>query len=129
MFVPHVLIFLPPPVVQSVVSRGCSRLEESGSLYLVDLIAIIEVRGEEVLASTLDGDRMWRRGPGVPGGSELCLRLWFGTYMEMFSIYALLLHRKPELLPCHFSYPLEIGHLKLHTIGDVNLSHSLGIVL
>jgi hypothetical protein len=128
MFVPHVLIFLPPPVVQSVVSRGCSRLE-SGSLYLVDLIAIIEVRGEEVLASTLDGDRMWRRGPGVPGGSELCLRLWFGTYMEMFSIYALLLHREPELLPCHFSYPLEIGHLKLHTIGDVNLSHSLGIVL
>jgi hypothetical protein len=129
MFVPHVLIFLPPPVVQSVVSRGCSRLEESGSLYLIDRIAIIEVRGEEVLASTLDGDRMWRRGPGVPGGSELCLRLWFGTYMEMFSIYALLLHRKPELLPCHFSYPLEIGHLKLHTIGDVNLSHSLGIVL
>jgi hypothetical protein len=42
-----------------VVSRGCSRLEESGSLYLVDPIAIIEVRGEEVLASTLDGDRMW----------------------------------------------------------------------
>jgi hypothetical protein len=41
----------------------------------------------------------------------------------------LLLHRKPELLPCHFSYPLKIGHLKLHTVGDVNLSHSLGIVL
>jgi hypothetical protein len=50
--------------------------------------------------------------------------------MEMFSIYALLLlHRKPELLPCHFSYPLEIGHLKQHTVGDVNLSRSLGIVL
>jgi hypothetical protein len=84
MFVPHVLGFLPPPVVEGVVSRGCSRLEESGSLYLVDPIAIIEVRGEEVLASTLDGDRMWRRGPGVPGGSQLCLRVWFGTYMEMF---------------------------------------------
>jgi hypothetical protein len=113
-----------------VVSRGCSRLEESGSLYLVDPIAIIEVRGEEVLASTLDGDRMWRRDPGIPGGSELCLRVWFGTDMEMFSIYAsLLLHRKPELLPCHFSYPLEIGYLKLHTVGDVNLSHPLGIVL
>jgi hypothetical protein len=54
MFVPHVLGFLPPPVVESVVSRGCSRLEESGSLYLVDPIAIIEVRGEEVLASILD---------------------------------------------------------------------------
>jgi hypothetical protein len=84
MLVPHVLGFLPPPVVESVVSRGFSRLEESGSLYLIDPIAIIEVRGEEVLASTLDGDRMWRRGPRVPGGSELCLRVWFGTYMEMF---------------------------------------------
>jgi hypothetical protein len=88
MFVPHVLGFLPPPVVESVVSHGCSRLEESVSLYLVDPIAIIEVRGEEVLASTLDRDRMWRRGPGVPGGSELCLRDWFGTYMEMIAVYA-----------------------------------------
>jgi hypothetical protein len=50
--------------------------------------------------------------------------------MEMISFYALqLLHRKPEILPCHFSYPLELGHLKLHTVGDVNLSHYLGIVL
>jgi hypothetical protein len=58
------------------------------------------------------------------------LREWFGTYMEMFSFYAsLLLHRKLELSPCHFSYPLELGHLKLHTVGDVNLSHSLGIFL
>jgi hypothetical protein len=113
MFVPHVLGFLPPPVVESVVSCGCSRLEESGSLYLVDPIAIIEVRGEEVLASTLDGDRMWRRGLGVPGGSGLCLRDWFGTYMEMISVHALLLlHRKPELLPCLFSYPLEDRPLK-----------------
>jgi hypothetical protein len=85
MFVPHVLGFLPPLVVESVVIRGCSRLEESGSLYLVDPIAIIEVRGEKVLASTLGGDRMWRRGPGVPGSSELCLRVWFGTYMEKIS--------------------------------------------
>jgi hypothetical protein len=52
------------------VSRGCSRLEESGSLYLVDPIAIIEVRGEEVLASTLDGDRLWRWVPAVPGVPE-----------------------------------------------------------
>jgi hypothetical protein len=62
MFVPHILGFLPPPVVEGVVSRGCRWLEESGSLYLVDPIAIIKVRGEEVLASTLDGDRMRRRG-------------------------------------------------------------------
>jgi hypothetical protein len=64
--------FYLPPVVESVVSRGCSRGEESGSLYLADPIAIIEVRGEEVLTSTLDGNRMWRWDPGVPGGSELC---------------------------------------------------------
>jgi hypothetical protein len=62
--------------------------------------------------------------------SRVMMRVWIGTYMEMFSFYvSLLLHRKPELLPCHFSYPLEVGHIKLHTVGDVNLSHSLGRVL
>jgi hypothetical protein len=31
--------------------------------------------------------------------------------------------------PCYiFFIPLEVGHLKLHKDGDVNLSHSLGIV-
>jgi hypothetical protein len=44
------------------------------------------------------------------------------------SFYAsLVLHRKPKPLLCHFSYPLELDHLKLHTVGDVDLSHSLGI--
>jgi hypothetical protein len=33
-------------------------------MYLVNPIATIEVRGEEVLASTLDRNRLWRRGPG-----------------------------------------------------------------
>jgi hypothetical protein len=56
--------FYLPPLDECMVSRGCSRLEESGSLYLVDPIAIIEVRREEVLASTLVGSRLWRRGPG-----------------------------------------------------------------
>jgi hypothetical protein len=60
----HVLGFLPPPVVVSVVSRGCSWGEESGSFYLAGLIAIIEVRGEEVLTPTLDGGRLWRRALG-----------------------------------------------------------------
>jgi hypothetical protein len=129
MFVPHVLGFLPPPVVESVVSRGSRRGEKSGSLYLADPIAIIEVRWEEVLSSTLDRDRMWRRGTGVLGDSELCFRVWFGTYGDDFFNASLLLHRKPELLPWHFSYPLELGHLKLHTVSDVNLSHSLGIDL
>jgi hypothetical protein len=53
----HVLGFLPSPVIESVVSRGCSRGEESGSLYLADPIAIIEVQGEEVLASVGDSPR------------------------------------------------------------------------
>jgi hypothetical protein len=56
--------FYLPPVDECMVSRGFGRLEESRSLYLVDPIAIIEVRGEEVLASTLDRSRLWRRAPG-----------------------------------------------------------------
>jgi hypothetical protein len=64
--------FYLPLLYMSVVSRGCSRGEESCSLYLVDPVAIIEVRGEEVLASTLDGDRMWRQVPGVPDVFDLC---------------------------------------------------------
>jgi hypothetical protein len=56
---PHVLGFLPPPIGESVVSRGYSRLEERGSIYLVNPVVIIEVRGEEVLASTLDRSRSW----------------------------------------------------------------------
>jgi hypothetical protein len=55
--------FYLSPIDESMVSRGRSRLEERGSIYLVDLVAIIEVRGEEVLASTLVGSRLWRRGP------------------------------------------------------------------
>jgi hypothetical protein len=55
--------FYVPLIGECVVSRGCRRLEERGSIYLVDLIAIIEVRGEEVLASTLDRSRLWRWGP------------------------------------------------------------------
>jgi hypothetical protein len=56
--------FYLPLISESVVSRGCSRLEERGSIYLVGPDAIIEVRGEEVLASTLDRSRLWRRSPG-----------------------------------------------------------------
>jgi hypothetical protein len=56
--------FYLPPIDECMVSRGCSRLKERGSIYLVDPIAIIEVRGEEVLASTLYRSRLWTRGPG-----------------------------------------------------------------
>jgi hypothetical protein len=56
--------FYLPLIGECMVSRGCSWLEERGSIYLVDPIAIIEVRGEEVLASTLAGSRLTRRDPG-----------------------------------------------------------------
>jgi hypothetical protein len=32
-----------PPIDECMVSCGCSRLEERGSIYLIDPIAIIEV--------------------------------------------------------------------------------------
>jgi hypothetical protein len=64
MFVPHVLGFLPPPIGECVVSHDYSQLEGRGSIYLVDPIATIEMQGEEVLVSTLDRSRLWRRGPG-----------------------------------------------------------------
>jgi hypothetical protein len=51
--------FYLPPIGESVVSRGCNRLEERGSIYLVDPVVIIEVRGEEVLALNLDRSRRW----------------------------------------------------------------------
>jgi hypothetical protein len=51
--------FYLPLLDESVVSRGYSRIEERGSIYLVDPVVIIEVRGEEVLASTLDRSRRW----------------------------------------------------------------------
>jgi hypothetical protein len=56
--------FYLPPIDECMVSRGCSWLEERGSIYLIDPIAIIEVRGEEVLTSTLVRSRLWRRGLG-----------------------------------------------------------------
>jgi hypothetical protein len=34
--------FYLPPIDECMVSRDCSRLEESGTLYLIDPIAIIE---------------------------------------------------------------------------------------
>jgi hypothetical protein len=37
------------------------------------------------------------------------------------------LHRKPELLPYLFSSLWKLGCLKLHIVGDVDISHSLGI--
>jgi hypothetical protein len=51
--------FYLPPIGESVVSRGYRRLEERGSIYLVDPVVIIEVRGEGVLAPTLDRSRRW----------------------------------------------------------------------
>jgi hypothetical protein len=50
--------FYLPPIDECMVSCGCSRLEERGSIYLVDSIAIIQVRGEEVLVSSLDRSKL-----------------------------------------------------------------------
>jgi hypothetical protein len=70
--------FYLPPIDECVVSRGCSRLEERGSIYLVDPIAIIEVRREEALASTLDTGRLCR--PWVTRWFRVVLRaLGLGT--------------------------------------------------
>jgi hypothetical protein len=81
--------FYLPPIGECVVSRGCSRLEERGSIYLVDPVVIIEVRGEEVLASTLDKSRRWRRVPWVTRWFRAVWRdLGFGILMEIPCLYS-----------------------------------------
>jgi hypothetical protein len=118
--------FYLPLIGESVVSHGCSRLEERGSIYLIDPIAIIEVRGEEVLASTLVRSRLWRRGPGWPGGSELCWQLWDWESVGdiLFILCCCSIGNQSRFL---ISFPhLDDRPLKA-TVGDVDLSHSLGI--
>jgi hypothetical protein len=81
--------FYLPPIGECVVSRGCIRLEERGSIYLVDPVAIIEVRGEEVLSPTLDWSRLWRRVPWVTRWFRAVLRdLGFGDIVEIPCLYA-----------------------------------------
>jgi hypothetical protein len=81
--------FYLPPIGESVVSRGYSRLEERGSIYLVDPVVIIEVRGEEVLASILDRSRRWRRVFWVTMWIRAVLRdLGFGILMEIPCLYS-----------------------------------------
>jgi hypothetical protein len=81
--------FYLPPIGECVVSRGCSRLEGRGSIYLVDPVVIIEVRGEEVLASTLDRSRRWRRVPWVTRWFRAVWRdLGFGILMEIPCLYS-----------------------------------------
>jgi hypothetical protein len=62
---------------------GCSRLEERGSIYLDDPIAFIEVRGEEILASTLDWSRLWRWGLGDQVVPSCVKSFGFGNLMEI----------------------------------------------
>jgi hypothetical protein len=104
--------FYLPAIVESVVSHGCSRGEESGSIYLADLIAIIEVRGEEILASTLDGGRLWRWALGDQVVSSCVESFGLGTCWRYLDVALLPLHRKPELLLCLFFFPLEARTLK-----------------
>jgi hypothetical protein len=64
-------------------------------------------------------------GPWVTRWFRAELRaLGLGTGWRYLATTLLLLHRKPKLLPCLF---FSLYHLKLHTVGDVDLSHSLGI--
>jgi hypothetical protein len=81
--------FYLPPIGECVVSRGYSRLEERGSLYLVDPAVIIEVRGEEVLASTLDRSRRCGRIFWVTRWIRAVLRdLGFGILMVIPCLYS-----------------------------------------
>jgi hypothetical protein len=120
--------FYLPPIDECMESRGCSRLEERGSIYLADPVAIIEVRGEEVLALTLDKSRSWRRGPRWPGGSELCWELW-GWELDgdiLILLCCCCIGNQSHFL-VSFS-PFRSRPLKAaYTVSDVDLSHSLGI--
>jgi hypothetical protein len=87
-----------------VVSRGCSRLDERGSIYLVDPVTIIEVRGEKVLAPTLDGSRLRRRVPWVTRWFRAVLRdLGFGV-IDVDSLLTLCCCSlgKTKPIPCLF---------------------------
>jgi hypothetical protein len=95
------------------VTRGCSRGEESCSLYLADPIAIIEVRGEEVLALTLDGDRLWRRVPRLPGVPSCFWEIWVWWDMEIYSLCIAAALENLSLLLVYYFIPLVIGYLKL----------------
>jgi hypothetical protein len=88
-----------------VVSRGCSRLEERGAIYLVDPVAIIEVRGEEVLASTLDRSRWWRRAPWVTRWFRAVLRdLGFGDIVGDTKAASLSLFLPLDVRPLKAAY-------------------------
>jgi hypothetical protein len=114
--------FYLPPSDECLVSCGCSRLDERGSIYLVD------VRGEEVLASTLDRSRLWRRGPLWPGDSELSWEVWdWGLVGDILILLCCCSIGNPSRFLFSFLPSDVIGHLKLHAVGDVDLCHSLGI--
>jgi hypothetical protein len=54
-------------------------------------------------------------------------RLVWDLYGDGFCLCLLLLHRNLSFYLVSLLTLEKIGHLKLHTVGDVNLSHSLGI--
>jgi hypothetical protein len=95
------------------VSRGCSRLEERGSIYLVDPVAIIEVRGEELLASTLDRSRLWRRVPWVTRWFRVVLRdLGSGILLEIPCLYFAAAAQETKAASLSLFLPLDVRPLK-----------------
>jgi hypothetical protein len=105
--------FYLPPVGECVVSGGCIRLEERGSIYLVDPVAIIEVRGVEVLAPTLDRSRLWRWVPWVTRWFRAVLRdLGFGVIAgdSLLTLCCCCLGKKANSLSLFL--PLDVRPLK-----------------
>jgi hypothetical protein len=97
-----------------VVSRGCSRLEERGSIYLVDPVVTIEVRGEEVLASTLDRSRRWRWVSWVTRWFWAVLRdLGFGDVDgDTLFIFCCCYSGNQSRFIVYFLFPLDVRPLK-----------------
>jgi hypothetical protein len=47
--------------------------------------------------------------------------------MEIYYYYSTAATKETRAASLPLFLPLEVGHLKLHTVDDVDLSHSLGI--
>jgi hypothetical protein len=106
--------FYLSPIGECVVRCGCSRLEERGSIYLVDPAVTIEVRGEEVLTSTLCRSRRWRQVPWMTRWFRAVLRdLGFGIIAGDTLIFlCCCCSGNQSRLLAYFLFPLDVRPLK-----------------